>query len=184
MNINGSIHSNSNVEANCSIITVDGDCSTVAGAQFNTWQTIIGNVPITPGFIQLPDILSVIKSRLEGGTPELENAWISGYNNEYGIHGENVNINSDIFSSQTIVIDPNYCNAATKDEGIIICSEGDIIIRGTDVDVKGIIYAPNGTVRIESSDFNIQGRIIAKNIVFSGSVFTAEAYDGDLSLLN
>ena len=46
MNVYGSMHSNSNIEANCSVITVNGDCSSVAGSQFNTWQTILENDPV------------------------------------------------------------------------------------------------------------------------------------------
>jgi hypothetical protein len=89
-----------------------------------------------------------------------------------------------MFSTKNLVIDPSNCFATDADEGVIICSEGDITIRSTDVDIKGIIYAPNGTVRIESNNFNIHGRIIAKNIIFQGSVFTGETFDGDLNLFN
>lgn len=91
--------------------------------------------------------------------------------------------NTDIYSSKSLVIDPSNFTSNT-DDGIIICSECDITIRSTDVNFKGIIYAPNGTVKIESNNFNIQGRIIAKNIVFQGSIFTGETYEGDLDLFN
>ena len=114
----------------------------------------------------------------------IENGWTSENDSEFRIYGNRVTARSDIFSSKSLVIDPSDCFATAKDEGIIICSEGDITIRSTDVDIKGVIYAPNGTVKIESNNFNIQGRIIAKNIVFQGSIFTGKIYDGDLNLFN
>ncbi len=184
MNLYDSMHSNSNIEANCSIITVNGDCSSVSGSQFNTWQTLLENDPITSKFIEFPDVLSVIKSRLQETVLSIENGWTSEIDNEFRIYGNSVTANSDIFSSKSLIIDPSNCFATSVDEGIIICSEGDITIRSTDVDIRGIIYAPNGTVRIEANNFNIQGRIIAKNIVFQGSIFTGETYDGDLNLFN
>ena len=64
MNVYGSMHSNSNIEVNSSVITVGGDCSSVNGIQFNTWQTLIENETITSEFVDFPDVLSVIKSRL------------------------------------------------------------------------------------------------------------------------
>ncbi len=184
MNVYGSMHSNSNVEANCSIITVEGDCSSVSGAQFNTWQTLLENDPITSEFIEFPDVLSVIKSRLEETVLSIENGWTSENENEFRIYGNSVVADSDIFSSKSLIIDPSNCFASSSDEGILICSEKDITIRSTDVDIKGIIYAPNGTVRIESNNFNIHGRIIAKNIIFQGSIFNGETFDGDLNLFN
>lgn len=184
MNVYGSMHSNSNIEANCSIITVNGNCSSVSGAQFNTWQTLLQNNPTTADFIEFPDVLSIIKPRLQETVLSIENGWTSDNDNEFRIYGNSVIASSDIFSSKSLVIDPSNCFATSVDEGIIICSEGDITIRSTDVDIKGIIYAPNGTVRIEANNFNIQGRIIAKNIVFQGSIFTGETYDGDLNLFN
>jgi hypothetical protein len=184
MNVYGSMHSNSNIEANCSVITVNGDCSSVAGSQFNTWQTLLENDPVAAEFIEFPDVLSVIKSRLQETVLSIENGWTSENDNEFRIYGNNVTAKSDIFSTKDLVIDPSNCFATDADEGVIICSEGDITIRSTDVDIKGIIYAPNGTVRIESNNFNIHGRIIAKNIIFQGSVFTGETFDGDLNLFN
>lgn len=184
MNVYGSMHSNSDIEANCSIITVNGDCSSVAGTQFNTWQTILANDPVALEFIEFPDVLSVIKSRLQETVLSIENGWTSENDNEFRIYGNSVTANTNIFSTKSLIIDPSNCFASSDDDGIIICSEGDITIRSTDVDIKGIIYAPNGTVRIESNDFNIQGRIIAKNIIFQGSIFTGETYDGDLNLFN
>lgn len=184
MNVYGSMHSNSNIEANCSVITVNGDCSSVAGSQFNTWQTLLENDPIATEFIEFPDVLSVIKSRLQETVLNIENGWTSENDNEFRIYGNNVTAKSDIFSTKNLVIDPSNCFATDADEGVIICSEGDITIRSTDVDIKGIIYAPNGTVRIESNNFNIHGRIIAKNIIFQGSAFTGETFDGDLNLFN
>lgn len=184
MNVYGSMHSNSNIEANCSIITVNSDCSSVAGAQFNTWQTLLENAPITSEFVEFPDVLSVIKSKLMETVLKIENGWTSENDNEFRIYGNSVTAKSDIFSTKNLVIDPSNCFATDVDEGVIICSEGDITIRSTDVDIKGIIYAPNGTVRIESNNFNIHGRIIAKNIIFQGSVFTGETFDGDLNLFN
>lgn len=182
MNVYGSMHSNSDIEANCSVITVNGDCSSVAGAKFNTWQTLLENDQITSEFIEFPDVLSVIKSRLQEIVLSIEDGWTSENDNEFRIYGNSVTANSDIFSSKSLIIDPSNCFASSADEGIIICSEGDITIRSTDVDIKGIIYAPNGTVRIESNNFNIYGRIIAKNIIFQGSAFTGETFDGDLNL--
>ncbi len=176
------MHSNSDIEANCSVITVNGDCSSVAGAKFNTWQTLLENDQITSEFIEFPDVLSVIKSRLQEIVLSIEDGWTSENDNEFRIYGNSVTANSDIFSSKSLIIDPSNCFASSADEGIIICSEGDITIRSTDVDIKGIIYAPNGTVRIESNNFNIYGRIIAKNIIFQGSAFTGETFDGDLNL--
>ena len=184
MNVYGSMHSNSNIEANCSVITVNGDCSSVAGSQFNTWQTLLENDPVAAEFIEFPDVMSVIKSRLQETVLSIENGWTSENDNEFRIYGNNVTAKSDIFSTKNLVIDPSNCFATDVDEGVIICSEGDITIRSTDVDIKGIIYAPNGTVRIESNNFNIHGRIIAKNIIFQGSVFTGETFDGDLNLFN
>lgn len=96
------------------------------------------------------------------------------------IYGNNVAANSNIYSVKTIVIDL----LSFKADGILICSEGDIVIRSTDVDFKGIIYAPNETVRIESSNFNLKGRIIANNIVYQGNVFNGETYEGDLEFFN
>ena len=183
MNIYGGMHSNSNIEANCSIITVNGDCSSVSGAGFNTWQTILDNAPIESEIIELPDILSVIKPKLQSMEISIENGWTSESDSEFRIFGNNVTTNTDIYSSKSLVIDPSNFTSNT-DNGIIICSEGDITIRSTDVNFKGIIYAPNGTVKIESNNFNIQGRIIAKNIVFQGSIFTGETYEGDLDLFN
>lgn len=184
MNVYGSMHSNSNIEANCSVITVNGDCSSVAGSQFNTWQTLLENDPVAAEFIEFPDVMSVIKSKLQETVLSIENGWTSENDNEFRIYGNNVTAKSDIFSTKNLVIDPSNCFATDVDEGVIICSEGDITIRSTDVDIKGIIYAPNGTVRIESNNFNIHGRIIAKNIIFQGSVFTGETFDGDLNLFN
>lgn len=184
MNILGSMHSNSDIEANCSTITVNGECSSVLGSQFNTGQNILGSDPVISEFIEFPDILSAIKQRLQETELLIENGWTSESDSEFRIYGQNVIAKSDIFSSKSLVIDPSDCFATAKDEGIIICSEGDITIRSTDVDIKGIIYAPNGTVRIESNDFNIKGRIIAKNIIFQGSVFSGETFDGDLDLFN
>lgn len=184
MNVYGSMHSNSNIEANCSIITVNGNCSSVSGAQFNTWQTILDNTPSESEYIEFPDVLNVISPRLKETVLSIENGWISENDNEFRIYGNSVTANSDIFSSKSLIIDPSDCFASSADEGIIICSEGDITIRSTDVDIKGIIYAPNGTVRIESNNFNIHGRIIAKNIIFQGSVFTGETFDGDLNLFS
>lgn len=184
MNIFGSMHSNSDIEANCSTITVNGECSSVLGSQFNTGQNILGSDPVISEFIEFPDILSAIKQRLQATELLIENGWTSESDSEFRIYGQNVIAKSDIFSSKSLVIDPSDCFATAKDEGIIICSEGDITIRSTDVDIKGVIYAPNGTVRIESNNFNIQGRIIAKNIIFQGSIFTGETYDGDLNLFN
>lgn len=184
MNVYGSMHSNSNIEANCSVITVNGDCSSVAGSQFNTWQTLLENDPVTAEFIEFPDVMSVIKSRLQETVLNIENGWTSENDNEFRIYGNNVTAKSDIFSTKNLVIDPSNCFATDVDEGVIICSEGDITIRSADVDIKGIIYAPNGTVRIESNNFNIHGRIIAKNIIFQGSVFTGETFNGDLTLFN
>lgn len=183
MNIYGGMHSNSNIEANCSIITVNGDCSSVSGAGFNTWQTILDNAPIESEIIELPDILSVIKPKLQSMEISIENGWTSESDSEFRIFGNNVTTNTDIYSSKSLVIDPSNFTSNT-DNDIIICSEGDITIRSTDVNFKGIIYAPNGTVKIESNNFNIQGRIIAKNIVFQGSIFTGETYEGDLDLFN
>lgn len=183
MNIYGGMHSNSNIEANCSIITVNGDCSSVSGAGFNTWQTILDNAPIESEIIELPDILSVIKPKLQSMKISIENGWTSESNSEFRIFGNNVTTNTDIYSSKSLIIDPSNFTSNT-DDGIIICSEGDITIRSTDVNFKGIIYAPNGTVKIESNSFNIQGRIIAKNIVFQGTIFIGETYEGDLELFN
>ena len=182
MNVYGSMHSNSNIEANCSIITVNGDCSSVSGAQFNTWQTLLDDNPVTSEFVEFPDVLSVIKPRLQETALNIENGWTSESDSEFRIYGNSVTANSHIFNSKSLIIDPSNCFATSTDEGIIICSEGDITIRSTDVDIKGIIYAPNGTVTIESNDFNIQGRIIAKNIIFQGSIFTGETFEGDLNL--
>jgi hypothetical protein len=183
MNILDSMHSNSNIEANCSIITVEGDCSSVSGSQFNTWQTLVNN-NLTSAFVELPDLLNVIKSRLQETVLDIEDGWTSETNGECHIHGNNLKINSDIYSSKSLIIDPGNCSATSVGEGIMICSEDDITIRGNDVDIKGIIYAPNGTVKIECNDFNIQGRIIAKNIIFQGSTFTGETYEGDLNLFH
>ena len=182
MNVYGSMHSNSNIEANCSIITVNGDCSSVSGAQFNTWQTLLDDNPVTSEFVEFPDVLSVIKPRLQETALNIENGWTSESDSEFRIYGNSVTANSHIFNSKSLIIDLSNCFATSTDEGIIICSEGDITIRSTDVDIKGIIYAPNGTVTIESNDFNIQGRIIAKNIIFQGSIFTGETFEGDLNL--
>ena len=132
---------------------------------------------------ELPDILSVIKPKLQSMEISIENGWTSESDSEFRIFGNNVTTNTDIYSSKSLVIDPSNFTSNT-DNGIIICSEGDITIRSTDVNFKGIIYAPNGTVKIESNNFNIQGRIIAKNIVFQGSIFTGETYEGDLDLFN
>lgn len=184
MNVLGSMHSNSDIEANCSTITVNGECSSVLGSRFNTGQNVLGSDPVLSEFIEFPDILSAIKQRLQATELLIENGWTSENDSEFRIYGNRVTARSDIFSSKSLVIDPSDCFATAKDEGIIICSEGDITIRSTDVDIKGVIYAPNGTVKIESNNFNIHGRIIAKNIVFQGSIFTGETYDGDLNLFN
>lgn len=184
MNVFGSMHSNSDIEANCATITVNGECSSVLGCQFNTGQNVLNSDPVLSEFIEFPDILSVIKQRLQATELLIENGWTSENDSEFRIYGNRVTARSDIFSSKSLVIDPSDCFATAKDEGIIICSEGDITIRSTDVDIKGVIYAPNGTVKIESNNFNIHGRIIDKNIVFQGSIFTGETYDGDLNLFN
>lgn len=183
MNVCGSMHSNSDIEANCSEITVNGNCSYVSNAQFNTGQTIIGEKLFETEYTEFPDIMSVIKPELQETELIIENGWTSENDTEFRIYGNNVTACSDIFSTKNLVIDPSSCFAIDVDEGVVICSEGDITIRSTDVDIKGIIYAPNGTVRIESNNFSLHGRIIAKNIIFQGSVFTGETYEGDLNLI-
>ena len=99
-----------------------------------------------------------------------------------GLSGDfgRIGLESDIYNDKTVLIEPS--NFSSTDEGVIICSGKDVIIRSTDVNFKGIIYAPNGTVRIESSNFNLKGRVIAKNIVYQGSVFNGEIYEGNLDL--
>ncbi len=108
-------------------------------------------------------LLFDIGNRLDGEELSIENGWIDKNEEQMRIYGNNVTVNSNIYSTKTIVIDP----LSFKADEILICSEGDIVIRSTDVDIKGIIYAPNGTVRIESSNFNLKGRIIANNISLS-----------------
>lgn len=182
MNVYGSMHSNSNIEANCSIITVNGDCSSVYGASFNTWQTILGNDSIESEIIEMPDILCVIKPKLQSMDVSVKNGWTSESGSILRIYGNNVAADTNIYSNKSLVIDPCNFTSVTAD-GIIICSEGDITIRSSDVKFKGIIYAPYGTVRIEANNFNISGRIIAENIVYQGSTFSGAIYDGDISLL-
>lgn len=183
LNLTGSMHSNSNAEANCSIFTATGYCTSVSGTQFNTGQTILSNEAALTEYQEFPDILSAIQSRLSETTVSIENGWISESDSTFRIYGNSVVTDTDIYSQKSLVIDPSNFTSETED-GILICSEGDITIKSTDVNFKGVIYAPNGTVRIEANNFNIKGRVIAQNIVFQGSVFNGETYDGDLELFN
>lgn len=181
--VDGSIHSNTNFEANCGELTIGGFCDTVLSAAFNTGMTIIDNGHRTVDVSEIPDCLEDIRERLQGSIISQTGGWVSETDEQLRIYGNDVTVSSDVYSSKTIVIDPSNTFMVDNPDGILVCSEEDIIIRSTNVDFKGIIYAPNGTVRIESSDFNIQGRIIAKNIVYQGSVFTGQTFEGDLDLL-
>lgn len=182
--LNGSVHSNTNFEANCGELTIGGFCDTVLSAAFNTGMTIIDNGHRTSDISEIPDCLQDIRERLQGSTVSETGGWVSETDEQLRIYGNDVTVSSDVYSSKTIIIDPSNTFMIDNPDGILICSEGDIIIRSTNVDFKGIIYAPNGTVRIESSNFNLQGRIIANNIVYQGSIFTGETFEGDLDLLN
>jgi hypothetical protein len=180
--VNGDLHSNTNIEANCSILTIANSCNSVISPVFNTWQTHIGKEAQLVDIIEVPDFIQSIRERLQSAIIIANEGWISDTDDQLRVYGNNVSVATDIYSDKSIVIDPSNFSSDNAN-GILICSEKDITIRSTDVNLKGVIYAPNGTVRIETSNFYLQGRIIAKNIIYQGNVFTGETYDGDLDLL-
>lgn len=181
--VNGGVHSNTNFEANCSILTIKGFCSSVLPPIFNTGLNYLDKGTQTVEASEIPDCLQEIRERLQGIAISISGGLIGETNEQLQVYGNTVTIADDIYSSKTIFIDSPNTLAINNPNGILICSEKDIIIRSSNADFKGIIYAPNGTVTIESSKFNLQGRIIAKNIVYKGSIFTGETFDGDLNLL-
>ena len=183
MLVEGSVHSNAGLTANCSIFEVTNGCTSLNDPVFNTWQTILGVESRLTDPIELPDIMRLIRRRLLYAPYEIKGGEIHEDADTVRIYGNSSSVDEDIYSEKNIVIiDPENFSSNTE-EGILICSEGDVTIRSTDVNFKGIIYAPNGTVRIEANNFNLQGRIIADNIVYQGSCFTGAAYEGDLALL-
>ena len=99
INVFGSMHSNSDIEANCATITVNGECSSVLGCQFNTGQNVLNSDPVLSEFIEFPDILSAIKQRLQATELLIENGWTSENDSEFRIYGNRVTARSDIFSS-------------------------------------------------------------------------------------
>lgn len=179
--INGGVHSNTNIESNCSILNIADICDSVSKPVFNTWQTNLDEGTKVAEVIELPNLLEDLKNRLKDEEILQNGGYVNKTNEQLRLYGNSTILESDIYNDKTVLIEPSNFSSST-DEGVIICSGEDVIIRSTDVNFKGIIYAPNGTVRIESSNFNLKGRVIAKNIVYQGSVFNGETYEGDLDL--
>lgn len=182
--LNGSVHSNTDFVANCGELIIRGFCDTVLSATFNTGMNLLDNGHRTADISEIPDCLENIKERLAGSVISQTGGWVNETDEQLRIYGNDVTVSSDVYSSKNIVIDPSNTFMIDNTDGILVCGEGDIIIRSSNVDFKGIIYAPNGTVRIEASNFNIEGRIIAKNIVYQGSIFAGQIFEGDLDLLS
>jgi hypothetical protein len=155
----------------------------VLSAALNTGVNYLDKGTRTAEIAEIPDCIQEIRDRLYGSVISVIGGWMSETNDQVRIYGNDVTATDDIYSEKTLLIDPSNTFAADNPDGIVICSEGDIIIRSTNVEFKGIIYAPNGTVRIESSNVSLRGRIIAKNIVYQGSIFNGETFEGDLDLL-
>ena len=181
--INGGVHSNTNFEANCSILTIKSFCNSVLPPMFNTGLNYLDKDTQIVEPIEIPDCLQEIRGCLQGTAISIGSELINENDEQLRIYGDNVTMTNDIYSNKTLLIDSPNTFVTDDSNGILVCSEGDIIIRSSSVDFKGIIYAPNGTVTIESSKFNLHGRIIAKNIVYKGSIFIGETFDGDLNLL-
>ncbi len=183
MKVNGSVHSNAGITAGCSIFDVTNGCTSRLDPVFYTWQTILGAESRITEPVELPDIMRLIRRRLLYAPIGMNGGEVSEDADTVRLYGNSSSVDSDIYSEKNIIIvDPENFTSDTE-EGILICSEGDITIRSTDVNFKGVIYAPNGTVKIEANNFNLRGRIIADNIIYQGSCFTGETYEGDLALL-
>lgn len=184
--VNGRIHSNTDFQCNCSVTHITGECGTILDTNFVCPGHAIDGGMVKDKMLEIPDpedVMEELKDRIGDSELTVGKGSIYEANSTLRIYGDESTLSNSYYTDKELVIESLNLHT-DNDAGILICCNNNVIIRSTDVDFKGIIFAPNSTVRIESANVNLKGRIVAKNIIYQGTIFKGEAFDGDLELFN
>lgn len=195
VNINGPVHSNSNLNWRGSQLTALSQIQTAKkfmnGFGSSNVKKIVEDAPI----IQMRNISSTIKDKIiktadiYDGNKKFDQNKLSIdkpvlVNGDLTITGNGVTANDVIYSTGTMTLNISAVFTGVNSKVIFCTENGDININTSDTTINGVLYAPNGKVKINGSRVVINGRIIAKEVELNGSILEVNSSDNDFDSIN
>lgn len=197
MNVNGDIHSNSKVIAQCTEFNVSGKCEYVDDFFWDGYMKNIGQeVKTTDDVIPTTDLSKKIDSIMDKKP-------VKNYDDTYFFTEDTVNMDHYIYvngyvffrnsnfsgdgiikAKNNITFNLNNFKSGENNKVLYYVTDGNINIDATNSEINGILYAPKGKVIFNGYNLKINGRIIADQIVLNGSLIEINASESDLEMLN
>jgi len=191
-NIDGSIHSNQNLNINGSHISVTGMAESVGTTSVSSsGSNSVGSQASGAKSLDMPDYYAQIKS--EAVTAKTTNTiWNNGSNinvdgNVYvngtsTFNGNTYTGTGAILAEGNITFNGNNVQTSANGQVCFYSESGDIRINGNGYTIDGILYAPHGRVIINGTNDTINGRIIANSVAINGSNLNVNGQDPVTSL--
>jgi formylmethanofuran dehydrogenase subunit C len=178
--IEGSVHTNKNLIANGSKLTITGECEAASTITTNGSEISIGTKVPGASNIEMPDFSEIIKQQAEetgtvytgnktfnGSFTEVESSlYVTG--NVY-VNGSNFRGKGCILATGDIIFNGSSLMESTDDSVCFYSKNGNIIVNGSNASLEGILYAPEGSVIMNGSNQTVDGRVIANTITINGS---------------
>ncbi|HWQ60843.1 MAG TPA: pilus assembly protein TadG-related protein [Negativicutes bacterium] len=185
INIDGSVHSNSNLGLN-GWIRVDGDATAVGTVTLGTNVTVTGDVRSGVDPLPAPDYeaqINALPTQTYGSSQRFNgnNVNIDGtisVNGNVDINGNNISGDGSILATGDIHNNGNAISTTGTGPMFFYTSDGNIHINGNNITIDAILFAPNGEIVINGNNITINGRVIGQTVTVNGSGLTVNSPDG------
>lgn len=175
--VEGSVHSNSDIELTGSGLQVSGTVSASGNNLFKGHSISYGYLESKVATIAMPDYTSGFAAEAASsgqvysgdqafvGNNLLDTTYVQGNAKVTG----NLETSGALMADGNIEFDGTHSSLSDTDQFCFYSRNGDITVHCSSSTFNGVLYAPNGKITFIGSNCTINGSIVGKNVAFVGS---------------